>query len=45
MGAGKKLSGREISMLFHTPLTPSATFQAAAKKTPAQISADLPDED
>ena len=31
MGAGKKLSGREISMLFHAPVTPSAPFQAVKK--------------
>ena len=45
MGAGKKLSGREISMLFHTPLTPNAPHQAAAKKSPARSAAAFSDED
>ena len=51
LGAGKKLSGREISLLFHTPVTPQAQFQvsnrAPAHSAPkaSAVSAHSTDED
>lgn len=34
MGAGKKLLNRDIGMLFHSPATPKAPFQATLNKSP-----------
>lgn len=51
LGAGKKLSGREISLLFHTPVTPQAQFQVSNRPRPhsapkaAAASAHSTDED
>ena len=45
LGAGKRLSGREISMLFQVPSTPKAQFQAAKTRPPIPSPAATTDED